>query len=361
MRKLFFATLSLVLIVILGSAALIFYMIFFGEKEIASPSLEGMAVIEAVGHVQSAGLVARVDQVDSAKKEGIVVAQWPAPGSLMKKGQVLILKVSKGGQRYPLPDLRSMEYGLAVQTLTESGFVPGDVLRAPRDGAAPGTVIAQSPSSPVALPRGARVDLLICQGEENGSGTVKVPNLAGRMEDEAKTLLRQAGLSLGSLRYHYTQASPPGVVIRISPQEGTSVKKNGAVNLVVSTMKKSASGGGEPSSTTAPTPAPKIPGIPGVVVAAPETPVPTPRPTKAAPPQEQPSGGTKKAKIRYQVPPLSKPLGLSIEMVDAKGSKKLVNKEVAGGEYISMEVPYVKEAAITIYLGGEFVWQERYR
>lgn len=362
MRKLFFATLSLVLIVILGSAALIFYMIFFGEKEIPSPSLEGMAVIEAVGHVQSAGLVARVDQVDSAKKEGVVVAQWPAPGSLMKKGQVLILKVSKGGQRYPLPDLRNMEYGLAVQTLTESGFVPGDVLRAPRDGAAPGTVIAQSPSSPVALSRGARVDLLICQGEENGSGTVKVPNLAGRMEEEARTLLHQAGLSLGSLRYYYTQASPPGVVIRISPQEGTSVKKNSAVNLVVSTMKKTSSGGGEPSSTVAaPTPGVKTPAIPGVVAIVSGTPTPAPQPTKAAPPQEQPSGATKKAKIRYQVPPLSKPLGLSIEMVDAKGSKKLVNKEVSGGEYISMEVPYVKEAAVTIYLGGEFVWQERYR
>ncbi len=365
MRKLFFVTLSLVLLVILSSAALIFYMIFFGGKEIASPSLEGMAVIEAVGHVQSSGLVARVDQVDSAKREGVVVAQWPAPGTLMKKGQVLILKVSKGGQRYPLPDVRNMEYGLAVKTLTESGFVPGDILRVPRDGAAPGTVIAQSPSSPVALPRGARVDLLLCQGEESSAGTVKIPNLAGRMEDEAKTLLSQAGLTLGSLRYHYTQASPPGVVIRVSPNEGSSVRKNSPVNLVVSTMKKSA----------APAPEVKTPAIPGIVPSpgTPETPVGSPQvspaPTPASsvpqptrpPVQEQPQEAGKKARIRYQVPPLSKPLTLTIELVDARGSRKLVDKEVSGGEYISMEAPYVNEAAITIYLGGEFVWQERYR
>jgi serine/threonine-protein kinase len=213
------------------------------------------------------------------------------------------------------------------------------------------------------------VDLLLCQGEENASGTVKVPNLSGRMEDEAKTLIRRAGLSLGSLRYHYTQASPPGVVIRISPKEGTSVKKNTPVNLVVSTMKKASSG--EAEKPAAPTPAPstpevKTPSIPGVVV-SPGTPgevtsqvTPAPKPTRAPLPGD--SGGvSKKAKIRYQVPPLSKPLRLSIELVDAKGSKKLVDKEVAGGEYISMEVPYVKEAAVTIYLGGEFVWQERYR
>ncbi len=369
MRKLFFVTLTVILLVILGSAALIFHMIFFGGKEIGSPSLEGMAVIEAVGHVQSAGLVARVDQVDSAKKEGVVVAQWPAPGTLMKKGQVLILKVSKGGQRYPLPDVRNMEYSLAVKTLTESGFVPGDILRVPRDGAAPGTVIAQSPSAPVALPRGARVDLLLCQGEESPSGNVKIPNLAGRMEEEAKALIRQAGLSLGSVRYHYTQASPPGVVIRVSPNEGSSVKKNSVVNLVVSTMKKN----GSPESAAAPTPKPAaIPGVlpppgdsvtPATPVAEPPrvSPAPaSPEPTKK-PVQEQPPAGTKKAKIRYQVPPLSKPLKLTIEMVDPKGSRKLVDKEVTGGEYISMEAPYTNEAAVTIYLGGEFVWQERYR
>lgn len=369
MRKLFFITLSVVLLVILGSAGLIFHMIFFGGKEIGSPALEGMAVIEAVGHVQSAGLVARVDQVDSAKKEGVVVAQWPAPGTLMKKGQVLILKVSKGGQRYPLPDVRNMEYSLAVKTLTESGFVPGDVLRVPRDGAAPGAVIAQSPSAPVALPRGARVDLLLCQGEESPSGTVKVPNLAGRMEDEAKALIRQAGLSLGTLRYHYTQSSPPGVVLRVSPSEGSSVRKNAGVNLVVSTMKRSSSGNGE-APTPTPKPEAKPPTIPGIVT-APVTPaaeVPqvspgpasSPEPTKK-PAQEQPQGGGKKARIRYQVPPLSKPLKLTIEMVDPRGSRKLVDKEVSGGEYISMEAPYTNEAAVTIYLGGEFVWQERYR
>ena len=235
MRKLFFVTLSVVLLVILGSAAIIFHMIFFGGKEIGSPALEGMAVIEAVGHVQSSGLVARVDQVDSAKKEGVVVAQWPAPGTLMKKGQVLILKVSKGGQRYPLPDVRNMEYGLAVKTLTESGFVPGDILRVPREGAAPGAVIAQSPSAPVALPRGARVDLLLCQGEESPSGTVKIPNLAGRMEDEAKALIRQAGLSWGPFAITTPNQAPRGWCSGFLPAKVLRYEKNTAVSLVVST------------------------------------------------------------------------------------------------------------------------------
>jgi len=38
----------------------------------------------------------------------------------------------------------------------------------------------------------------------------------------------------------------------------------------------------------------------------------------------------------------------------------LLDREVKGGEYITLDAPYAKEAVVTIYLGGEFVWQERY-
>ena len=43
-----------------------------------------------------------------------------------------------------------------------------------------------------------------------------------------------------------------------------------------------------------------------------------------------------------------------------KGERK-VEKEVKGGESILVNVPYVREAAVTVFLGGEFVWQDRYR
>ncbi len=48
-------------------------------------------------------------------------------------------------------------------------------------------------------------------------------------------------------------------------------------------------------------------------------------------------------------------------MVDKNGEKKLLDRKVNAGEYISINEPYTGEAVVTIYLGGRFVWQDRYR
>jgi serine/threonine-protein kinase len=70
--------------------------------------------------------------------------------------------------------------------------------------------------------------------------------------------------------------------------------------------------------------------------------------------------GGKLARIRYQVPPLARPLQLKIELVDPSGTKVLIEREAKSGEYVSLDAPYSRECAVTIYLGGEFVWQDRY-
>ena len=81
-----------------------------------------------------------------------------------------------------------------------------------------------------------------------------------------------------------------------------------------------------------------------------------------APAQPKPGApATGSAKIRYQVPPLTKPLSLKIELVDTSGTRTILSRDVKGGEYISLDSPFNREAVVTIYLGGEFVWQERYK
>jgi serine/threonine-protein kinase len=68
----------------------------------------------------------------------------------------------------------------------------------------------------------------------------------------------------------------------------------------------------------------------------------------------------KVARIRYQVPPLARPLGLRILMNDQTGTKALREQQVQGGEYISMDAPYTGNASVTVILGDQQVWQERY-
>ena len=68
----------------------------------------------------------------------------------------------------------------------------------------------------------------------------------------------------------------------------------------------------------------------------------------------------KAARVRYQVPPLSRPLPFRIEITDQSGTRILRDQTVNGGEYVSMNEPYAGSATVTVRLGGEMVWQERY-
>jgi serine/threonine-protein kinase len=88
----------------------------------------------------------------------------------------------------------------------------------------------------------------------------------------------------------------------------------------------------------------------------------TAAPAQAVPPAAVPAlpAGSKVAKVRYQVPPLARVLNLRIMMSDQSGSRILREQPVRGGEYVTLDVPYLGGATLTVQLGDRQVWQERY-
>ena len=52
-------------------------------------------------------------------------------------------------------------------------------------------------------------------------------------------------------------------------------------------------------------------------------------------------------------------MDLRIEITDPAGKREVMNRQVKGGESINTTAKYSQECVISIYLGGEFVWQER--
>ncbi len=300
--------------------------------------------------------------------------------------------MSKGGNRVPLPDVRGLEYSQALKKLEEAGFQTGDVLRIQDESRPAGTVVAQSPAAPVMVESSRKVDLLISLGQVTQSGQISVPDVLQRQEATARKMLEEAGLAVSNIERVYTQNSPEGMVIAMRPSAGSTLKRGQGVVLQVATLRKPVE---EVSSS-------QVVAIPGAsriedqattivqpdVAAQPKSsgtmvPVIPPKSkekvTATTPSQtsSSTSGGESKttevrktapvpaggkiAKVRYQVPPLTRPMPLKIEMVDGNGTRVLLNKEVKGGEYISLETPYVDEGVVTIFLGGEFVWQDRYR
>ncbi len=52
-------------------------------------------------------------------------------------------------------------------------------------------------------------------------------------------------------------------------------------------------------------------------------------------------------------------MNLRIEVTDPSGKREIMNRQVRSGESISAAARYSNECIVTIYLGGESVWQER--
>ncbi|SMG30900.1 PASTA domain-containing protein [Dethiosulfovibrio salsuginis] len=402
MKKVVRLSLILVLLAILGSAGMVFYSVFLGGESVTVPPMVGTSVLDAVSQAERMGLRVRVDQEDSLETRGTVIAQWPQAGVKIRTEKILILKVSKGGYRKALPDLRGLEFSMATSKLGQMDFVLGDVIRVQNQKPA-GMVIAQNPAAPVMLSRSRPVSLLVSLGPERDQrGHITVPDVLGKDEESARKLVAESGLSV-SVEYVYTQASPPGMAISMVPRAGNKVNPGSAVTVKVSTMKQTGSAPAASQPVRDPAPTVVLPGSaadPGPQT-APVSPEPIQQstggarvvvvnPGTASPPgvsnqetsvdspvlasQDQPSSTPelapvpakpvapgKTAKVRYQVPPITKPLALKIEIIDKAGARVLVNKEVSGGEYVSLDAPYNGEAAVTIYLGGEFVWQDRYR
>lgn len=366
-------------IVILVSSYFAVRTVFIEDKSVTVPKLTGMQLVDAVDALQKEGLLAKIDKVDSPLRADTVVSQNIADGEKVAKGKVIVLRVSKGGSLVPLPDVRGMKFEEAVTRLNEAGFKVSTITRVTDKFKPAGTIIAQNPASPQHISASSMVSLLVSSGPTEGSSFIVVPDLSGQQIGLVRDILEQSGLLVGRVTESPSE-SPEGTVLSTSPNRGARVQSGTQVNIVVAREplpgeidpektdqprsepvrtvviqdqpSSTAPAATPPASVATPPPATPAPAQPGVKPASPEV-------KPQAPPQ--PTEPKKTAKVRYQVPPLSKPMALKIEMTDAGGKRSLRDSQTSGNEYISLNVPYTKEATITIFLGGEFVWQDHFK
>ena len=396
MDKFFKWTALFVVLVILASGGVAFYTVFLADRGMTMPSFRERPLIAAVADAEQLGLSVRIEQMESTLPTGNVLAQWPEPGARIRGHERnVILKVSRGGERRPIPDIRGIEQTIATRLLEEQGFTVGDIIRirdSTNSGFPAGTVLAQSPASPGNVPVNIRVDLLVSEGSEDGS--FAVPDVSQFTESAAREALERAGLRVAVDRQSSRNVIE-GQVINTRPVAGAMVRRNTEIRISVST-------GPAPTTAAIPTPTvtPTTPSRPNSepnltdlsILDQPRTPptdviqertpglqndphfpqlrptppdaTPTPvTPAPATPTQSAPDTnvGTKVARIMYQVPPILRPLPLRIEIVDPQGRRLLMERDVRANERVQLEANYTQEAVVSIFLGGEFVWQDRFR
>ena len=161
---------------------------------------------------------------------GYIYKQSPVSGRTVREGQSVTLTVSLGTQYVTVPDLTNYVQSDAEQQLKALG-VSVLVTQAVDTSVASGAVIRTDPAAGTQVAAGSTVILYISRPQV--STTTKVPSLTGMRVDDARTLLVQNHLGLGSQSEEYSD-QPAGTVLSQSPAAGTTAKLNSRVNVVVS-------------------------------------------------------------------------------------------------------------------------------
>ena len=409
-------------VIVFVSGAIAVYTVFMKpENNSKVPLFRGRSVSEAVSEAEGLGLVVQLEPVASTLPEGRVLAQRPEAGTELRKGQVIVLQISRGGELHAIPDVSGKTLAQAQAEIKSQGFSLGDVIRIKEPNTQAGTVIAQSPSAPAKVASGRRIDLLVRDGTA-AAEVVTIPDVNRMTETEARSVLEAGGLKVSGVDRVYSPLLPEGLAIETRPGAGTTIRAGQGVILKLATQRRPAGfmdsdstssqtangtanrvtsqqSSAQSDSTASKTPAtsrgvtvsvrgqddvfigddyegsptrpsksatqstasrtPAAATTPSATTQQRQTTTPTPAATQT--PAATSTGGTKTARIRYQVPPIAQPMNLRIELTDPSGKRDVYNRQVRSGQNVVVSSPYTQECVISIYLDGEFVWQERQR
>ena len=170
------------------------------------------------------------EEYNSNYAEGYVYKQSPVSGRTVREGQSVTLTVSLGTQYVTVPDLTNYVQADAEQQLKNLG-VSVLVTQAVEPSVASGAVIRTDPAAGSQVAAGSTVVVYISRPQV--ATTTKVPSLVGMSADDARTLLVQNHLGLGSQSERYS-SQPAGTVISQTPEAGSTAKLNSRVSIVVS-------------------------------------------------------------------------------------------------------------------------------
>jgi beta-lactam-binding protein with PASTA domain len=221
------ALVALALVLLLGGE---------GSGKVTVPDVTGQGQGIALARLEQAGLSTSSSQANSSTVPGgNVIAQTPHAGSAVGKGSRVSIVVSSGPGSLAMPQVVGETEAKAVAKLKAAGLQPSAQSQ-PNAKVAQGTVISTDPSAGIELQVGSAVTVVVSSGPQQ----VKVPEVTGSTQAEAKAALTAVGLKVGSVTQQPQAAGgkAAGTVLSQSPAAGTALQTGQAVNITVAQAPK---------------------------------------------------------------------------------------------------------------------------
>jgi serine/threonine-protein kinase len=222
----------LVLLLAVGGAAFAGWYLAAGPgKQVTVPGVIGMDQTAATAALQQVGLRLEVggEEYSETVAVGLVLSSDPEPGASTAADSVISVVLSKGPERYAVPDVKGKPLAEAEAALVEAKLAVG-VITEDWDPTVPdGSVASTDPPVGDELKPGSLVNLVVSKGPK----PVKLPNLAGVAVAEAQAQLEAAGLVVTTTEEFSTEYAE-GQVVSSTPAKGERVPVGSTVELVVS-------------------------------------------------------------------------------------------------------------------------------
>ena len=196
----------------------------------STPVLLNMSPTAAATKATESGLGTKLLAPDFSEEvpAGQVMKTDPGPGDRIRKQGKVGLVVSKGPERYNVPQLAGLEVEAATRALESVQLVVGKQTNVYSEIVPTGRVIVFTPKFDTSLKPGTPVNLWVSLGKK----PIPVPNMTGKPAKDAIKALRKAGFGVDRTD-QFDATVPVGKVVSQTPNNGTLFAKD-KVKLVVS-------------------------------------------------------------------------------------------------------------------------------
>jgi eukaryotic-like serine/threonine-protein kinase len=197
-------------------------------EQLEVPDVIGLRSAAAAQALQNRGFEVDVVPVTNPSvPRDRVAAQDPRANTMAPEGSTVSITVSTGPGEAPVPAVEGLPRREAEDRIRDAGFEP-EIERAFSEDVDENRVIETSPPEGSSIELGSRVVIRVSRGPE----PVAVPDVVGDSEENARSALEGAGLSVETVDEE-TDAEDPGTVLEQDPAAGEEVAPGTTVTITV--------------------------------------------------------------------------------------------------------------------------------
>ena len=156
---------------------------------------------------------------------GLVISTDPVAGDRLLRGSTVSVVISKGPERYPMPEVVGSTREEAEKAVTEGRMTVGTVTDVYSETAPVGQVLTASQEAGAQLKPGTVIDMTVSKGPE----PITIPDTTGGQADAAVKQLEDLGFEV-SVKEENSATVGAGLVIAQDPKSGTG-KRGDTITL----------------------------------------------------------------------------------------------------------------------------------